>query len=112
MVAKIVLDCAHARVIRDTDPDYRYCVDCHHTVFVGVPMDLPLEYSKTAEKPSYTCVDCGGPVSGRDTKRCAPCSNKKINDDLTRNGKRNNFGRQPLMPKREPAAVTARAART
>lgn len=47
----------------------------------AVVLDVPVPYSKTGEKVTRYCVDCGVPVTGRDTKRCKACANAaKVGD--------------------------------
>lgn len=43
MTAPVVETCTHSRQIRDTDPDWVYCMDCFHTIYIG---GKPLPYLK------------------------------------------------------------------
>jgi hypothetical protein len=109
MTAPIVEKCAHRRVIPDSDPDYRYCWDCLHTVFVGVPLDIPLLHAKPEEKPVYVCIDCGKTVGHRETTRCRVCQGIQTSIRQTGKKTKNNkaFGYSLLTP-RETNVVAGR----
>lgn len=65
-----------------TDPDEGWCL-YHGTRYVNVTLGIPLLHTKTAAAPEYKCIDCGQPVSGRDTKRCRKCLGKHFSDEFT-----------------------------
>lgn len=113
MTASIVSGCSHDRLIRDTDPDYGFCLRCHHTVFVGEvpdglsllrnePLRLKVNQRERKALEARNCVDCGTEVSEK-AKRCPPCASRHQTKPLTPGQQA--FGHRPLTPSRAPEGV-------
>jgi ribosomal protein L40E len=70
-----VKDCPHKRTTRDSDPDYRYCIDCFHTVYMGArPLGIPPAASDK-RRLNKTCIDCNKEIQDVAT-RCRSCASK------------------------------------